>query len=96
MYTLDDFIFEIKDKKFDEISAFTFYRYINEINDDNFDLNFYKNFHQDLCDIQDIYCIFHYYNFGRFEKRIANEEQFLKIFPNFNFSDYINKLTHEI
>jgi hypothetical protein len=88
MYTLNQFIKDIKNSDFEKISPLLFYKYFQEVKDENFDVHFYKNFHQDLIDKQDIYCIFHYYNFGRFEKRIPRENYFYQIFPYFKLDEY--------
>lgn len=94
--TLESFLNKIINKDFDKISPFVFYDYIKEINDDDFNLQFYQKFHEDLIEKQDIYCIHHYYNTGLKEKRISHEKFFYKVFPKFNFNEYLEIYSSEL
>ena len=56
----------------------------------NLDINFYKNFYNDLSNLKDNELYSHYINYGINENRFANDSYFHKFFPEFDFNFYKN------
>ena len=78
---------EILNKTLEMINPIFFYLNYDEIVKD-IDIIFYKSFFPDLCDLNELELIYHYYKFGIFENRLAKETSFYRLYPSFNLSEY--------